>query len=125
VASEASSEYPFKLSAGGTFEADMRPTIEAIVREQQSGAATGEISARFHQTVAAVVREACLRIRELDGLNRVCLSGGTFQNLKLLRHTIDQLRTLDFEVFIHRRVPANDGGLALGQALIANALLSL
>ena len=65
----------------------------------------------------------CLRLRESDPLNRVCLSGGTFQNQRLLQHVLGDLRAHTFEVFIHHRVPANDGGLALGQAVIANALL--
>jgi hydrogenase maturation protein HypF len=61
-----------------------------------------------------------VRIRELVGLNRVCLSGGTFQNLRLLDHSVRGLRQHGFEVFVHHRVPPNDGGLSLGQAMIAN-----
>jgi hydrogenase maturation protein HypF len=121
MASSASAVYPFTLAGGDAFEADLRPAIAAIVHEHGSGTPVPEISARFHRTMAAVVRDACLRIRELEGLSRVCLSGGTFQNLRLLRHTVDELRAQHFDVFVHRRVPANDGGLALGQSVIANA----
>jgi hydrogenase maturation protein HypF len=123
AAASASGEYPFVLTGGAPFQADLRSTIEAIVNEVRSAVPVSEISARFHLTMAGVVRDACLRIRESDGLNRVCLSGGTFQNLRLLRHTLDELRSRRFEVFVHRRVPANDGGLALGQAAVANAIL--
>ena len=57
------------------------------------------------------------------GLARVCLSGGTFQNLRLLRHAVSLLRQRGFDVRVHRQVPANDGGLALGQAVIASCRL--
>jgi len=122
AASSASGSYPFALTGDTPCQVDLRPCIEAIAREHQSGASVADISARFHRTMACVVLDACLRIRESDGLNRVCLSGGTFQNLRLLRHTVDQLRAQRFEVFVHRRVPTNDAGLSLGQALVANAI---
>ena len=82
-----------------------------------------EISARFHNTLAAAIVEVCARIRQRDGLDRVCLSGGTFQNVYLLGRTIVELRRRDFAVFLHAQVPANDGGIALGQAVIASELL--
>ena len=122
VASSAPGAYSFALTSDTPFQVDLRPCIEAIAREHQSGASVPDISARFHRTMACVVRDACLRIRKSDGLNRVCLSGGTFQNLRLLRHAVDQLRAQRFEVFVHRRVPTNDAGLSLGQALVANAI---
>ena len=53
------------------------------------------------------------------GLARVCLSGGTFQNTRLLDLVARALRASGFELFLHRKVPPNDGGIALGQAVIA------
>ncbi len=102
---------------------DLRPAIEAIVRDVVDGAAAGEISARFHLTMAKAIVECCERIRASHGLSRVCLSGGTFQNLRLLGLAAPWLRERGFEVFIHHRVPTNDGGLALGQAVIAGSRL--
>jgi len=81
------------------------------------------VSARFHNTLAAAIHEVCLRMRREGGQERVCLSGGTFQNLRLLSSTVTLLRGSGFKVFLHRRVPPNDGGIALGQALIAAARL--
>jgi hydrogenase maturation protein HypF len=98
---------------------DMRPACEEIVRAVQKRERAGWISAAFHNTVAAAVIETCCRIRESDGTGRVCLSGGTFQNLYLLRRAVEGLRSRGFEVFLHARTPANDGGIALGQAVIA------
>lgn len=122
AASDAPGVYPFELGGDEFFALDLRPTIAAIVKEFAAGTSVPDISARFHRTVARLTRDACLRIRESDGLTRVCLSGGTFQNLRLLRHTVDELRESGFGVFVHHRVPANDGGLALGQAVIASHL---
>jgi len=63
--------------------------------------------------------EVCQRIGTESGLRRVCLSGGTFQNVRLLGAAVAGLRAGGFEVFLHARVPPNDGGIALGQAAIA------
>lgn len=117
-------EYPFAIGQGETMQIDVRPMIDAIVQDMSRGTPTSEISAAFHNTIAAVMVDACSRIRERDELNRVCLSGGTFQNMFLLERAVAGLRRNGFEVFLHAQVPPNDGGIALGQAVIANARLS-
>ena len=124
AASEGDGLYPFELTAADPFQADLRRTIRAIVADLHRGIPVPVISANFHRTMAQVICEACLRLRESDRLDRVCLSGGTFQNLRLLAHAVDGLRERGFEVFLHHRVPTNDGGLSLGQAAIANARLN-
>ena len=106
------------------FQIDLRGTIRSLTRDYLNGASPPAISARFHRAMAQVIVDACARLRESEGLNRVCLSGGTFQNLRLLGLCVTGLRDLGFEVYIHRRVPPNDGGLSLGQAVIANQLLA-
>jgi hydrogenase maturation protein HypF len=125
AATNASGVYPFTIESGDPFQIDLRPAIESIVHDFTGGAAPGEISARFHLTLAKAVVESCERLRVAHGLSRVCLSGGTFQNIRLLGHAAASLRETGFEVFIHHRVPANDGGLALGQAVIASSRLRL
>jgi hydrogenase maturation protein HypF len=116
--------YPFDISDGDPWQIDMRPAVEAIVRDVRAARQVGYISAAFHNTVSAIVVEVCRRVRASDGIGRVCLSGGTFQNMYLLGRAVAGLRAEGFEVFLHARVPPNDGGIALGQALIANAVLS-
>jgi hydrogenase maturation protein HypF len=64
----------------------------------------------------------CERIREKIDVNRVSLSGGCFQNKILLEDSISQLENVDFVVYHHKQVPTNDGGIALGQAVIAGAI---
>ncbi len=112
--------YPFGLDAETL---DFRPAIERIVAEARKGTPAGTIAARFHNTVAEAIVEVCRRLRAEANLNRVCLSGGTFQNMKLLTRTLAGLRRLDLEVFTHAQVPPNDGGIALGQAVIATEIL--
>jgi hydrogenase maturation protein HypF len=119
--------YPFNIDtpelADAPMTVDLRSTIAAIVNDVAHNRPAEDSSAQFHNTLAAAIVEVCTRIRESDGLDRVCLSGGTFQNLYLLERTIVRLRRCGFAVFLHALVPANDGGIALGQAVIANELL--
>jgi hydrogenase maturation protein HypF len=124
AATDGDEIYPFTIVGDSPFQIDLRPTIRAIVANFVSGATVGRISANFHRTIAQVVIDACLRVRESDALNRVCLSGGTFQNLRLLGHAVSGLRARGFEVLIHRQAPPNDGGLSLGQAVIASERLT-
>jgi len=115
--------YPFDLSTRSPIEIDMRPAIRAIVSDVQAGKPRGPIAAAFHNTVAALVVEICLRLRAAEGLRSVCLSGGTFQNVYLVERAVTGLRARGFDVFLHSQVPPNDGGISLGQALIANRAL--
>jgi len=106
--------YDFTLSGE---ELDFRPAMDAIAASKE---ARPVIAARFHNTVAAAIVETCRQIGRESGLQRVCLSGGTFQNIKLLTRTVPALRREGFTVHLHEKVPPNDGGIALGQAAIAS-----
>ena len=118
-----SESYPFEIGSTSPWVIDMRLAIEDLVRDVKMKLPVGSLAAKFHNTLFAVIVEVCRRLRETDGLNRVCLSGGTFQNEHLLRRVIPALRTLCFEVYLNRKVPTNDGGIALGQAAVANAIV--
>ena len=115
--------YPFALSGTVPVEVDLRPMIQAIVEDVRRGAETARMAARFHTTLIAVIAEVCQRMRTELGLGRVCLSGGCFQNARLLEGCSGALRSDGFAVFTQQAVPANDGGISLGQAAIACALL--
>jgi hydrogenase maturation protein HypF len=112
---DPSCEERYDFDIGGE-ELDFRPMMERIVKE---AAAPPVVAARFHNTLACAIHEMCLRMRRESGIDRVCLSGGTFQNMRLLGLTARALRASGFELFLHQKVPPNDGGIALGQALIA------
>ena len=100
---------------------DAEPVLCDIIGDLKASVPVAVISAKFHNAVAEMVSRVCCLIRERDGLNKVVLSGGVFQNLYLLKRTLSHLRRCDFEPYIHHQVPCNDGGIALGQAVIANA----
>jgi hydrogenase maturation protein HypF len=114
--------YPFQIQIDST-EIDWRPAIERIAMELRNGVASGVIAARFHNAVTEAVLEVCQRLRAADHLNRVCLSGGTFQNRRLTERCLRLLSANGFEVFLHSQVPANDGGISLGQAVILSHLI--
>jgi len=100
---------------------DQEPIFCDIIHDLRGGVPVAVISAKFHNAVAEMVSRVCCLIRERDGLGKVALSGGVFQNLYLLKRTLSQLQRKGFEPYIHHQVPCNDGGIALGQAVIANA----
>jgi hydrogenase maturation protein HypF len=111
--------YDFELTGSSPTDIDLRPMIREIVAGVEAGQLQPILAARFHSTLIAVVAEVCRRMRSTLQLSRVCLSGGCFQNAILLSGCIETLRRDGFEVFTHREVPANDGGISLGQAAIA------
>jgi hydrogenase maturation protein HypF len=94
----------------------------AILADLATGTAPEEIAARFHRTMAEIVDALCRRIRLESGLSAIALSGGTFQNMLLLGQVLELLHASDFTVYLHRRVPAGDGGLSLGQAVLGDSM---
>jgi len=112
--------YPFALERREEgWQVCLAPMFAALVDEVKGETPTSIISARFHETVVQLIVETCARIRESEGVNTVALSGGCFQNRLLLGGTVANLRTRGFIVLQHHQVPCNDGGLSLGQAVIA------
>ena len=93
--------------------------VRGVVEDILGGTSTAQIGSRFHATLADVIVRTCRRLRERSGLARVALSGGVFQNVRLLQLAVEGLGREGFHVYTHRQVPPNDGGLALGQAAIA------
>ena len=98
---------------------DTRALISQIARDISSGRSPGAVSRGFHNAMAAMIASVCGAIRERNGVDKVCLSGGSFQNFTLLAQALKLLRQRGFQVFLHSLVPPNDGGLSLGQAVIA------
>jgi hydrogenase maturation protein HypF len=103
---------------------DASPVIRAVVADLRRGVRLSGIAARFHNGVAQMVRQVCAAMRRQSGAREVALSGGVWQNVALLRRTIRLLEADGFTVYVHRQVPPNDGGVALGQAVVAAAKLN-
>jgi hydrogenase maturation protein HypF len=117
---ETSQVYSYEVKdLGGMLEIGTVPLFRELVREIRDGIDISSISGAFHRTLAVIVGDVCRRIRSERGLHDVALSGGVFQNRLLLGFTVDELERNGFRVWIHSKVPANDGGLSLGQAAIA------
>jgi len=114
-------EYPFKIQeTRRPMIVDPVETVKGIVQDLVRGCPPSFISGKFHRTVARLVVETCRGIRVRNGLDRVALSGGVFQNILLLDRVVHGLRQAGFEVYTHHLVPTNDGGISLGQAVIAH-----
>lgn len=113
--------YPFSIrEEKRPLVIDPLDTVRGIVQDLRRGLSTSAIAGKFHRTVARIVVETCRSIRSQIGLERVVLSGGVFQNVLLLTLVVEGLREAGFEAYTHHRVPANDGGICLGQAVIAH-----
>jgi hydrogenase maturation protein HypF len=122
-ATSSADAYPFAIMDGAPAVLDVRPLVRAIVDDLQGQVSIAKIAGRFHASIALGLSEACRRAREQTGLNTIAISGGSFQNRLLLEQFIAQLEKTGFTVYINRRVPANDGGISLGQAAVAAARL--
>jgi hydrogenase maturation protein HypF len=113
--------YPFRIeNYDGTNIVKLRDTFEVIIRDLKNSVPVPTISARFHRTIATVVTQMCKKIAGKYGIKTVALSGGVFQNRLLLRLAYEGLTEAGFRVLLHELVPANDGGISLGQAVIAH-----
>jgi len=99
------------------------PIIRGVIADLIDGVDRRAISRKFHNTLVRVFADACIKLRHGRKLNRVVLSGGVFQNGFLLGELEKILLESGFEVYTHSLVPANDGGISLGQAVVANAIV--
>lgn len=118
-----SETYPYLLPPDGRGSIPVHPLISGVVRDMREGVSVPEISTRFHWTIIYLFADLCRQIREKNGLHRVVLSGGVFQNVLLLKGLTLMLVQQGFSVYTHRIVPSNDGGLSLGQAVAAAAII--
>lgn len=124
LASAGADPYPYAAGwQGQELVLDPRPTLGAMVDEVNAGTPAAVVASRFHETFARTLRDAAVLACERTGLQTVALSGGTFQNRLLHERLCDLLDECGLRVLHHRRVPPNDGGLALGQAVVAEAQL--
>jgi hydrogenase maturation protein HypF len=117
--------YPFDIlrDKGEPHILEISAIIKAIVSDMETGQSNAKIAASFHQTIIDAFVIMAGEMRNSTGLTRVALSGGCFQNKILLEGAIDKLRNSGFDVFCHSQVPANDGGISLGQAVVSASMI--
>jgi len=112
--------YPYELRpGGGIWIMKTAGIIQGVVEDVEKGEGRGRVARRFHNTLIQMFRDMCLMIREETGIEQVAASGGAFQNATLLLGLSSALELEGFSVYTHARVPSNDGGLSLGQAVCA------
>jgi len=114
--------YTLDITDDGMFQPGLM--IAEIIADLNQDCGIPIISARFHNTISELVLEMALKLKKIHTLNQVALSGGVWQNISLLRKSHKALHKAGFKVYIHQQVPANDGGLSLGQAVIGQRFLS-
>ncbi|MGQ9618428.1 MAG: carbamoyltransferase HypF [Candidatus Aminicenantia bacterium] len=109
--------YPFEFKEELIF--DQHSIFNYVLEEIKNGVEVEKISARFHNTIALLILRTCEILREKEGIKTVAISGGVFQNFFLLRKVVNLLREEGFSVLLNKKIPTNDGGVSLGQAIIA------
>jgi hydrogenase maturation protein HypF len=112
--------YPFPLELA---QVGVRAAFESLIKDVPAKVPISRISAKFHNGLSDLIRVAVNKMSKDTGIRTVAFSGGVWQNITLLRRTLSLLRGDGFQVYLHYQVPTNDGGLSLGQALIAASRL--
>jgi hydrogenase maturation protein HypF len=105
-------------------EIHVGPMVAEILEEMRQGQSPKAISAKFHNTIAQLGLDLAERVQKQTGINQIALSGGVWQNLRLLKTTTTLLKQHGFHPLIHQQMPPNDGCVAFGQAMIAAYQLS-
>jgi hydrogenase maturation protein HypF len=114
--------YRFSIyKEGESFIIDPQEIFIEVINDLKKGIDKRVIAVKFHNTVAEFTVDLCGRIRKKSSINKVALSGGVFQNRYLTEKIISLLKKDDFQVYIQRKVPSNDGGISLGQAVVAGS----
>jgi hydrogenase maturation protein HypF len=117
-------QYPVEfVKENGYTIVDFSRTIIEVIQDLMKGPDARSVSAKFHNTVASVIDTVVADLSAERGIMDVALSGGTFQNLYLLRRTEQLLMSRGLCVFVNRKMPSNDGGISLGQAYIVRERL--
>ena len=102
----------------------VKPLIEQVIHDWSAAVPNPIISARFHNGLSRLALDLCQEIERESSLRTVALSGGVWQNMTLLSKTLALLNQEGFRTLIHRQVPTNDGGISLGQVMIANSQIT-
>jgi hydrogenase maturation protein HypF len=120
AASNINESYDYIIRSGDPLIVDYEPMVRRIMHEVRTHVESGVIAAKFHNTLACIVVDVARRVAE----PQVVLSGGCFQNRYLTERIVQGLAHAGFSAYWHQRVPPNDGGIALGQAVASAQIIS-
>jgi hydrogenase maturation protein HypF len=113
--------YPFAIDAtDGVAQVRVAALFDALLEDILAGRPDAESALRFHHTIAEMIHQVCAHIRATTALETVVLSGGVLQNRLLIELAVPRLRASGFTVLLNHQVPCNDGGVSLGQAVLAH-----
>jgi len=115
--------YRYGIHEGEPLVIDPAPVVEAVLEDIRAGAPRAQIARAFHRGTALLVVETASRLGRERGCQATVVSGGVFQNRLLCEMTLEEAARLDLTMLMHRTVPPNDGGISLGQAVAASAML--
>lgn len=120
--SKCSSIFPYEISTKNEIlKINIMPLFGQLTESIIKGSLSiNDLSRAFHNTITQITTDVCVQIKEKHGLNNIVLSGGVFQNQYLLKSCYNNLTSEGFNVFIHSLIPTNDGGISLGQAIVAS-----
>ncbi|GIM28092.1 carbamoyltransferase [Clostridium polyendosporum] len=124
ISDECLDYYSYNIRKDSTYIIEPYKIIEGVIKDKLLSVPKEIISAKFHNTVVRFSKEMCNLIRIDTGINEVALSGGVFQNAYLLKRLIDELKNDEFIVYTNKLVPMNDGGVSVGQVVVANEVLN-
>lgn len=116
--------YNFSFMDGKYLVIDWKPVLEQIIHDLKKGLSKSIISAKFHNGISKMILKVCRHFKKIYSVNSVCLSGGVFQNSYLLNKSMIELEKAGFKVFINKKVPTNDSGISLGQAVIVSSRIN-
>jgi len=111
-------DYPANIGLKDKIEIDFCLTLFRLIQDMTKGIGKDVIATKFHNTIVTVIAGVVQRLGMIYKLHDVVLSGGVFQNMYLLKNTIDRLKSIGMNVYTNEKAPANDAGISLGQAYI-------
>lgn len=123
VREDVNDDYPVNIILNEPFEIDFSVAIISILKDVMNGVDVRIISTRFHNTIISIIVKMVSRLKDNMLINKVVLSGGSFQNRYVLSKSIAFLRKEGLEVFVNKSVPCNDAGISLGQAYIVREMI--
>lgn len=111
-------DYPADIGLKDRIEIDFCLTLFRLIQDMAKGVGKDIIATKFHNTIVTIIAGVVQRLGMIHKLHDVALSGGVFQNMYLLKNTVDRLKSIGMNVYTNEKVPANDAGISLGQAYI-------